>query len=170
MQSREVIKRTNIYAFPFGFGEESDNTEKLLNLYDADKLLIGGTWFRHRFVHRYTFNPLDKNCRKKMLDHVLLSTRYRSCLQDVRTRKLTLTDHELLTAHLDLKLQNSKLRKHAKINPKKLHDEVVRAEFNEVVKRKLHENDEIDDAEQSWLIFRSALNEAASKVLLQDRK
>ena len=123
----------------FGFGEENDNTEKLLSLCEANKLLIGGTWFRHRLVHRYTFNPPDKNCRKKMLDHVLLSSRYRSCLQDVRTRrrKLTLTDHELLTAQLDLKLQNSKLRKPAKIDPRKLHDEMVRTEFNKIVKRKI---------------------------------
>ena len=107
-----------------------------------------------------------------MMDHVLQSSRYRSCLQDVRTRKgkLTLTDRELLTAHLDLKLQNSKLRKPAKNDQTKLHDKVVRTEFNESVKRKLHENDDIDDVEQSWLIFSSALNEAASKVLLQHRK
>ena len=157
---------------PFGFGEENDNTEKLLSLCEANKLLIGGTLFSHRLVHRYTFNPPAKNCRKKMLDHVLLSSRYRSCLQDVRTRrgKLTLTDHELLTAQLDLKLQNSQLRKPAKIDPRKLHDEMVRTEFNKLVKRKLHENDDIDDVEQSCLIFRNALNEAASKVLVQDRK
>ena len=84
-----------------------------------------------------------------MLDHVLLSSRYRSCLQEVRTRreKLTLTDDELLTAHLDLKLQNSKLRKPVKIDPTKLHDEVVRTEYNELVNQKLHENDDIDDVE-----------------------
>ena len=157
---------------PFGFGEENDNIEKPLNLYDANKLMIGGTLFRHRFVHRYTFNPPDKNYRKKLLGHVLLSSRYCTCLQDVKTRrgKLTLTYPELLTAHLDLKLHNSKLRKPAKTNPKKLHDELFQAAFNELVKRKLHENEAIDGAEQSWLVFRSVHNKAASKVLVRDRK
>ena len=83
--------------------------------------------------------------------------------------KFNLNDHELLTAHLDLKLQNSQLRKPAKINPTKLHDEVDRNKFNELVNRKLHETEDINDVEQSWLIFRSALNEAASKILVQDR-
>ena len=153
---------------PFGFGEENDNLENPLNLYDANKLMIGGTLFRHRFVHRYSFNLPDKNCWKKMLGHVLLSSRYFTCLQDFRTRrgKLTLTDPELLTAHLDLKLQNSKLRKPAKINPTKLHDELFQAAFNELVKRKLHENDAIDDAEQSWLIFRSVHNKALCQRFL----
>ena len=91
-------------------------------------------------MHKYTYNPPDQNFRKKRLDHVLISSRYRNCLQDVRTRrgKLTLTDHELLTAHLDLKSQNYKLRKPAEVNPTKLIDEVVRTEFNELMKRKLH--------------------------------
>ena len=106
-----------------------------------------------------------------MLDHVLLSSWYRSCLQDVRTRrgKLTLTDHALLTTHLDLELQNSKFRK-PEINPTKLHDEVIRTEFNELVKGNLHETGDNDDLEQSWLIFCSALSEATSIVLVQDRK
>ena len=33
---------------PFDFGEENDNTDKLLSLCDANNLLIGGTWFRRR--------------------------------------------------------------------------------------------------------------------------
>ena len=84
-----------------------------------------------------TLSTRRTNCRMKILDHVLLSSRYRSCLQDVRTRrgKFFLTDHELLTANLDLKLPNSKFRKPAKINPAKLNDEVVRTEFNESVKK-----------------------------------
>ena len=56
---------------PFGIGEENDNSEKLLSFCVSHDLLIGGTWFRHRLVHRYTFNPPDQQMRKKMLDHIL---------------------------------------------------------------------------------------------------
>ena len=56
---------------PFGMGEENDNSEKLLSFCVSHDLLIGGTWFRHRLVHRYTFNPPDQQMRKKMLDHIL---------------------------------------------------------------------------------------------------
>ena len=72
---------------PFGMGEENDNSKKLLSFCVSHDLLIGGTWFRHRLVHRYTFNPPDQQMRKKMLDHILFGSRHRSCLHNVRTRR-----------------------------------------------------------------------------------
>ena len=87
---------------PFGMGEENDNSEKLLSFCVSHDLLIGGTWFRHRLVHRYTFNPPDQQMRKKMLDHILFGSTHRSCLHNVRTRrgKITLTDHEMVIAKM----------------------------------------------------------------------
>ena len=87
---------------PFGMGEENENSEKLLSFCTSHKLLVGGTWFQHRQVHRYTFNPPDPSCRKKMLDHILFAERYRGCLTNVRSRrgKTTITDHELVIAEV----------------------------------------------------------------------
>ena len=83
---------------PFGMGEKNDNTKKLLSFCVSHDLLIGGTWFRHRLVHRYTFNPPDQQMRKKMLDHILFGSRHRSCLHNVRTRRgeITLNNHEMV--------------------------------------------------------------------------
>ena len=72
---------------PFGMGEENENSEKLLSFCTSHKLLVGGKWFQHRQVHRYTFNPPDPSCRKKMLDHILFAERYRGCLTNVRSRR-----------------------------------------------------------------------------------
>ena len=72
---------------PFGMGEENDNSKKLLSFCVSHDLLIGGTWFRHWLVHRYTFNPPDQQMRKKMLDHILFGSRHRSCMHNVRTRR-----------------------------------------------------------------------------------
>ena len=63
---------------PFSFGEENDNTEKLLSLCEANKLLIAGTWFRHPFVHRYTFNPPDQKLSE---ENVVLCIAIKSVLQ-----------------------------------------------------------------------------------------
>ena len=92
---------------PFGIGEENGNSEKLLSFCVSHDLLIGGTWFRHRLVHRYTFNPPDQRMRKKMLDHILFGSRHRSCLHNVRTRrgKITLTDHEMVIAEVRIKIE-----------------------------------------------------------------
>ena len=80
---------------PFEMGEENDNSEKLLSFCVSHDMLIDGTWFRHRLVHRYVFNPPDQQTRKKMLDHILFGSRHRSFLHNVRTRreKITLNDH-----------------------------------------------------------------------------
>ena len=95
---------------PFGMGEENENSEKLLSFCTSHKLLVGGTWFQHRQVHRYTYNPPDPSCRKKMLDHILFAERYRGCLTNVRTRrgKTTITDHELVIAEVSMKLLSKK--------------------------------------------------------------
>ena len=87
-------------------GEENENSEKLLSFCTSHKLLVGGTWFQHRQVHRYTYNPPDPSCRKKMLDHILFAERYRGCLTNVRTRrgKTAITDHELVIAEVSMKL------------------------------------------------------------------
>ena len=113
---------------PFGMGEENDNSEKLLSLCVSHDLLIGGTWFRQRLVHRYTFNPPDQQMRKKMLDHILFGSRHRSCLHNVRTRrgKITLTDHEMVIAELRFRLVSQKPRSQLKVCSAKLLDEVTR--------------------------------------------
>ena len=124
---------------PLGMGEENDNSEKLLSFCVSRDLWIGGTWFRHRFVHRYTFNPPDQQMRKKMLVHIIFGSRHMSCLHNVRTRreKITLTDHEIVIAQVRFKLVAQKPRSQQKVCSAKLRDEVTREAFCADVKRYL---------------------------------
>ena len=110
---------------PFGMGEENDNSEKLLSFCVSQELLIGGK-----------FNPLDQQMRKKMLDHILFVSRHRSCLHNVRTRsgKITLTDHEMVSAEVRFKVVAHKPRSQPKVCSAKLRDEVTREAFCAEVK------------------------------------
>ena len=157
---------------PFGMSEENDNSEKLLSFCVSQDLLIGGTWFRHRLVHRYTFNPPDQQMQKKMLDHILFGSRHRSCLHNVRTRrgKITLIDHEMVIAEVRLKLVAQKPRSHSKICSAKLRHEVTREAFCAEVKRHLDESDIVEGVEQSWAKIRTALNAAATKLLIPEKR
>ena len=58
----------------FGMGKENDISKELLSFCVSHDLLIGGTWFRHRLVHRCTFNPPDQQMQKKMLDNILFGS------------------------------------------------------------------------------------------------
>ena len=157
---------------PFGMGEENDNSEKLLSFCVSHDLLVGGTWFRHRLVHRYTFNPPDQQMRKKMLDHTLFGSRHRSCLHNVRTRrgKNTLTDHEMVIAEVRFKLVAQKPRSQPKVCSAKLRDEVTSEAFCTEVKRYLDERDIVEGVEQSRANFRTALNAAATKLLIPEKR
>ena len=132
---------------PFGMGEENENSEKLLSFCTSHKLLVGGTWFQHRQVHRYTYNPPDPSCRKKMLDHILFAERYRGCLTNVRTRrgKTTITDHELVIAEVSMKLLSKKPCFTPRISSAKLQDL-----FTQEVKLHLDKSGDFENTEQSW--------------------
>ena len=157
---------------PFGMGEENENSEKLLSFCTSHKLLVDGTWFQHRQVHRYTYNPPDPSCRKKMLDHILFAERYRGCLTNVRTRrgKTTITDHEMVIAEVSMKLLSKKPCFTPRISSAKLQDETTRDLFTQEVKLHLDKSGDFENTEQSWDNFRKALNEAAVKCLLPDKR
>ena len=166
------LKDTMSCRGPFGMGEENENSEKLLSFCTSHKLLVGGTWFQHRQVHRYTYNPPDPSCRKKMLDHILFAERYRGCLTNVRTRrgKTTITDHELVIAEVSMKLLSKKPCFTPRISSAKLQDETTRDLFTQEVKLHLDKSGDFENTEQSWDNFRKALNQAAVKCLLPDKR
>ena len=107
-----------------------------------------------------------------MLDHILFGSRNRSCLHNVRTRrgKITLTDHEMVIAQVRFKLVAQKPRSQPKVCSAKLRDEVTREAFCAEVKRYLDESDNVQGVEQSWANFRTALNAAATKLLIPEKR
>ena len=107
-----------------------------------------------------------------MLDHILFGSRHRSCLHNVRTRrgKLTLTDHEMVIAEVQFKVVAHKPRSQPKVCSAKLRDEVTREAFCAEVKRYLDESDIVEGVEQSWAIFRTVLNAAATKLLIPEKR
>ena len=114
-------------------------------------------------MHRYTYNPPDPSCRKKMLDHILFAERYRGCPTNVRTRrgKTTITDHELVIAEVSMKLLSKKPCCTPRISSAKLQDKTTRDLFTQEVKLHLDKSGDFENTEQSWDNFRKALNQAA---------
>ena len=107
-----------------------------------------------------------------MLDHILFGSRHRSCLHNVRTRSgnITLTDHEMVLAEVRFKEVAQKPRSQPKVYTDKLRDEVAREAFCAEVKRYLDESDIVEGEEQSWANFRTALNAAATKLLIPEKR
>ena len=92
-----------------GCGSMNNTGERLLEFCMAYDLVVGGTLFPHREIHKLTWcspNGRDKN----QIDHLMINGRtWRRSLQDVRVRRGADvgSDHHLVTANLKLKLRRN---------------------------------------------------------------
>ena len=90
--------------------EMNENGERLANFCQANELVIGGTLFPHKECHKQTWTSPDGGIVNQ-IDHLALSKRWRSSLQDVRTMRGADvgSDHHLLMAKVRLRI--AKVRK-----------------------------------------------------------
>ncbi|VDP54556.1 unnamed protein product [Schistosoma margrebowiei] len=89
-----------------GLGERNENGERFANLYAFNKLVIGGTIFPHKRIHKVTWTSLD-NTTQNQIDHICINKTFRRTMEDVRTKRGAdiASDHQLLVAKMKLKLK-----------------------------------------------------------------
>ena len=94
-----------------GFGCINNNGERLSDLCVENNLVIGGTLFKHRNVHKTTWRSPDNNTVSQ-IDHVIVNQKWRRSFQDVRARRGADvgSDHVLVLATLSLKLRKTQRR------------------------------------------------------------
>ena len=90
-----------------GRGDLNDNGERLSDFCLENRLIIGGTLFPHKPIHKLTWvSPNGKV--ENQIDHVLVNQKWRRSLFDVRASKGADvgSDHHLAKAVLKLKLRS----------------------------------------------------------------
>ncbi|KAK6032379.1 reverse transcriptase [Ostertagia ostertagi] len=93
----------------FGVGEMNNNGLRLLSFATFNDLVIGNSLYQHARKHQLTWrNPSGHD--SAVLDYVLINSRYRSSLKDVRAMRGPDcgSDHYLLRAVVQLRLQCAK--------------------------------------------------------------
>ncbi|CAH2099415.1 unnamed protein product [Euphydryas editha] len=90
-------------------GVRNENGERFLEFCQNNDLTIGGTLFIHRDHHKYTWNSPDGNT-KNQIDHLAISSKWRTSLLDVRKRRGADidSDHHLVVAEVRLKVSASR--------------------------------------------------------------
>ena len=86
----------------------NENGERLVEFCTINNLVMGGTPFPHREIHKITWcspNDIDRN----QIDHLMINGKWRSSLRDVKVRRGANigSDHHLVTACLKLKLKGA---------------------------------------------------------------
>ena len=159
----------------YGCGNINDNGERLVDLCGINNLVIGGTIFPHREIHKLTWispNGRDKN----QIDHIIINGKWKRSLQDVRVMRGAdvASDHHLVIANIKLKLK--KLSTHVNVKRKfdvgKLQDPKIQQEFKLEIKNRfqLLENLITEDTNtisvnDEWEKIHNIYTEASKKVL-----
>ena len=92
-----------------GCGVMNNNGERLADFCLNNNLVIGGTIFPHKNIHKLTWrSPDDRSVNQ--IDHIITNGKWRRSLTDVRAFRGAdvFSDHHLITATVKLKLRKMK--------------------------------------------------------------
>ena len=89
-----------------GLGQMNENGERFADLCSLNQMVIGGSIFPHKRIHKATWRSPD-HVTENQIDHICISRQFRRSCQDVRVKRGAdaASDHHLLlmTAKLRLK-------------------------------------------------------------------
>lgn len=157
-----------------GLGVMNDNGERFANLCLENNLVVGGTLFPHKTVHKYTWmSPGDR--ARNQIDHICISQKFRRSLQDVRTKRGADgdTDHHLVIAKVQLKLKAIPKTKEfrCKYNVNKLKNLEIQQNFQlELTNRfqaleNLPDTNDVSEVERDWVRVKDVINNTCKEVL-----
>ncbi|KAL1379832.1 hypothetical protein pipiens_003712 [Culex pipiens pipiens] len=144
---------------PHGLGEMSENGELFTEFCGNQDMVIGGSLFPHRSVHKVTWVSRDGRTENQ-IDHICISRKWRRSLLDVRNMRSAdiASDHHLVVGEIRLRVARV-VRQEEKVgcrfNVQRLSNpEVARAFVGELQARAL----EIPDStvEEEWQFIKNA--------------
>jgi len=86
-----------------GLGEMNDKGERFADLCSTGNLVVGGSFFHHRRIHKATW------ATPHQIDHMCIGKKFHRTLQDVLVRRVAdvASDYHLLIVRLTLKMRRN---------------------------------------------------------------
>ena len=83
--------------------------ERLIYFCGLNNFVIGGNLFAHKVLHKLTWISSNQRDKNQIIDHLLISGKWRRPLQDVRARRGVDvgSDHHLVVEHIKLELKRT---------------------------------------------------------------
>ncbi|CAH1248758.1 Hypp8389 [Branchiostoma lanceolatum] len=157
-----------------GCGNINDNGERLVDFCLSNRLVIGGTIFPHKNIHKLTWNSPDGNTINQ-IDHVMVNKKWQRSLLDVRVYRGADvgSDHHLVVSKIRLKLRATPptKKRHKVFDTHKLHTPEIKHEFALELRNRfqalenLEDEGEQDIVETTWNTITKVYSETAEKVL-----
>lgn len=154
-----------------GIGTLTVNGELLLEFCNTFNLIIGGSFFPHKRIHKITWVSPDQKTENQ-IDHIMISKSWRRSLLDVRNHRGAEagSDHYLITGCIQLKIlaNPNKLKevKRISFNLRKLLAEETAERFSNLLSANAEKiKYSQDNLEENWSQTKSALMDTAQNVL-----
>lgn len=151
-------------------GVMNDNGERMTDFCAEHRLVVGGSIFPHKNIHKLTWSSPDGRTQNQ-IDHICISKKFRRSLLDVRVCRGAdvYSDHHLVIAKVQLKLKrtNQIKEKRIKYNLGSLQNQESRQQFQLDLRNRFQalENLEDKDVEQHWIEIKDTFNNVSQSKL-----
>ena len=115
----------------FGLGDRNNNGERFLDFCRENNMVIWGTLFQHKDIHKTTWTSPDGKTTNQ-IDHMAIGRKWRTSLHYVRAIRGAdvNSDHHLVLGKLQLKLRRVQRKQAPRpLNYQKLNDLATRESF-----------------------------------------
>ena len=154
-----------------GLGTRNERGDRLYEFCMANKLVVGNTLFQHHPRRLWTWSsPGDRT--RNQIDFIIVQKRWRSTLQNVRTRPSAEcgSDHQLLVAKLKVRLK----AKRGNVLPTRYDVDNIPVQYTVEVKNKFEQlmkvNEEEETPSELWEDMREAVKDTAKKYIPKKKK
>jgi hypothetical protein len=157
-----------------GLGEMNNNGRRLADFALEHDMVVGGTIFPHKAVHKATWISPDHHTENQ-IDHICISRTFRRSLRDVRVWRGAdaASDHHLVIAKLQLKLKRysnqAEGRRATKYNVNWLKETKIQNNFHVELSNRFEALQLLDDSEVAvndrWVQMKTAWQETCEEIL-----
>ena len=154
-----------------GLGVRNENGELFAEMCATNGLMIGGTVFPHKRIHKATWVSPDQQTENQ-IDHICVNKKFRRSIRDVRVYRGAdvASDHHLLISTIRLKLKQRQgiVNHRCRYNVEFLREPSSREEFNVAVKNRfqvLETLGEDSSVEETWEAIKEGWTTVCQEVL-----